>query len=123
MPPRVLVIEDEPLLQRLLRRMLAPHCNVRIACSVDEALDELRILEFDVVVADLELGERDRDGRWLLAEVEQRSPATRRLLISAHHHVLEEPREQLHAHATLAKPFSREQLMDALGSTPPTLLM
>jgi DNA-binding NtrC family response regulator len=110
----VLVVEDDQLIQRLLERMLSGIATVCTAGDATEALAQLAAFRFDVVIADLELGDPKRDGQWLLEQVHAQQPAARRLLISGH-------REPLHAAdrdtriVTLHKPFRSEELVAAVA--------
>jgi DNA-binding NtrC family response regulator len=112
----VLIVDDEPLVRQVVRRMLGPSCNVSIATNAEDAMEQIGMIEFDAVIADIELGGQiDRDGNWLLGQVAEKSPKTRRLLISGHHRTLEESGADGRVHAALPKPFSREDLFAALA--------
>jgi two-component system response regulator GlrR len=77
----VLLVDDEPAILRALARELAEVAEVTSAASVNDALRLVADKRFDIVVADLRLP--DRWGDELLAHVAARSPATRRLLLTA----------------------------------------
>lgn len=79
--PRVLLVEDDPLLARSLDRTLSEHMDVRAASSAEQALVALREEDFDLILTDLQLG--GRDGLWLLGEARRIRPAARRVLMSA----------------------------------------
>lgn len=114
MAVRVLVVEDDQLILQLLRRMLGTECTVSTATSIQEALEQLELMEFDAVVADLELGDLERDGQWLLDRVREKQPAAKRLLMSGHH----EPLRRLAAEdsvVALPKPFTTQDLISAVA--------
>jgi signal transduction histidine kinase/FixJ family two-component response regulator len=69
---RLLLIDDEPLVLRSLRRMLAEH-HVDVAQSGSEALSRLKLdRNYDLIFCDLMMPEMD--GTILYAELERRMP-------------------------------------------------
>jgi CheY-like chemotaxis protein len=80
--PRVLLVDDEPLVRSALRRSLARVAEVATAGSLPEALSQLAAQPFDAVVSDFQMGPTG-DGLQLLEEVRRRFPAVRRVLHSA----------------------------------------
>jgi DNA-binding NtrC family response regulator len=114
MAVRILVVEDDPLIQRLLGQMLSEDWTVRTASSVEEAIEQLDLFEFDAVVADLELGDRGRNGLWLLERVRERQPTAKRLLMSGHHEPLREASQSGNVIA-LPKPFTGADLLAAVA--------
>jgi putative two-component system response regulator len=81
--PRILVVDDEPNICRLLDRYLDRlGYVVRTAPSVPEALEMLGRERFDLVLTDLRLP--GPSGLELLVEVRSRAPGTRTMLMSAH---------------------------------------
>jgi PAS domain S-box-containing protein len=63
---RVLVVDDEPLVGKVVARVLSEHHVVAVA-SVDEALEELARPEFDCILCDVMMP--GRDGRHLHEEL------------------------------------------------------
>lgn len=107
---RVLVVDDEPNICRLLSRYLVRiGYEVETAGSVGEALGLLRRDWFDLVLTDLRLP--GASGLDLLVEVRARAPGTRMILMSAHADVyaastaIERGVDQL-----IVKPFELEDL-------------
>jgi putative two-component system response regulator len=107
---RVLVVDDEPNICRLLSRYLARvGYEIETASSVGEALGLLRRDWFDLVLTDLRLP--GASGLDLLVEVRARAPGTRMILMSAHADVyaastaIERGVDQL-----IVKPFELEDL-------------
>jgi signal transduction histidine kinase len=70
---RILVIDDEPMINAILRRMLGRDHQVESATSVREALARLESETFDVILCDLMMP--DMTGMDLHAALEQRDPA------------------------------------------------
>jgi two-component system, NtrC family, response regulator GlrR len=80
---RILVVDDEPNICRLLERYLGRLGHVvQTASSVPEAVERLTIERFDLVLTDLRLP--GPSGLDLLVEVKSRAPGTRMILMSAH---------------------------------------
>jgi putative two-component system response regulator len=80
---RILVVDDEPNICRLLSRFLARlGYEIETAGSVGEALGLIRRDWFDLVLTDLRLP--GASGLDLLVEVRARAPGTRMILMSAH---------------------------------------
>lgn len=108
--PRVLVVDDEPSLREVQRRLLTLEgMEVLVAASGREALDIIAREKLDLVVSDLRMP-GDTDGLELLALLEKNHPelAARSLLVtgevstSATSHLL--PAERL-----INKPFTRAE--------------
>jgi putative two-component system response regulator len=80
---RILVVDDEPNICRLLERYLGRlgH-DVITAGSAPEAVEQLTLHHFDLVLTDLRLP--GPSGLDLLVEVRSRAPGTRMILMSAH---------------------------------------
>lgn len=78
--PRVLFVDDEPMVLRSLAATLRKHFDVTTACGAPMALEVLRASAFPVVVSDYRMP--GMDGAALLACVRDRFPATVRILLS-----------------------------------------
>ncbi|MBK7857292.1 MAG: response regulator [Archangiaceae bacterium] len=79
--PRVLVVDDQPLVLAAMRRILQSVVEVTTASSADEALELMAAHPFDGVLSDY--GMPGHDGLWLMAELARRWPRVRRVLQSA----------------------------------------
>lgn len=107
---RILVVEDEQALRRLLRRFLGEQgYSVTTAPDAPEALELLDRERFDLVVTDLRLP--SASGLELLAEVRARLPGTRTVLMSG---MADVPSlvaaVERGVDAVLLKPFELEEL-------------
>jgi len=114
---RVLVIDDEEMVLDLLRTYLeGAGYQVETAARAAEAIHLFRVQPADAVITDILMP--DLDGLELIRALRRECPKVRILAISggglqgpdvylptAHH---------LGALSTLAKPFTREQLLDAV---------
>jgi response regulator RpfG family c-di-GMP phosphodiesterase len=114
---RILVIDDEPNICRLLQRYLGRlGYEVQTAGNAPDALDLLAKGRFDLVLTDLRLP--GPSGLDLLVEVRSRSPGTRTILMSAHADVyaaaaaIERGVDQL-----IVKPFELEDLRARIGDS------
>ena len=76
---RVLVIDDEPALAAMIRRVLSKECDVDLAVDAREGLESLGAATYDVVLCDLMMP--DMTGMDLYAEVARRHPGVERRFI------------------------------------------
>ena len=104
--PTVLIVEDEPSLRVLIRRVLeAADYGVREACNGAEALDQCQLHRIDVIITDVRMPHYD--GVSLVRHLAARSSARLFLVMSAH----AAPAELPAAAVFLPKPFTREELL------------
>ena len=108
----VLLVDDDPGIRAMLRRALERRSGGFVVREASSAMGARRILEaeiVDVICSDLKMP--GQDGHELLAEVGERWPGTRRLMLSAFataDMVAESPYE------VLRKPVSVRAVVDAL---------
>jgi PAS domain S-box-containing protein len=76
---RVLVIDDEPALAGMIRRVLSKECDVDLAVDAREGLERLGAGAYDVILCDLMMP--DMTGMDLFAEVSRRHPGVERRFI------------------------------------------
>ena len=113
---KVLVVDDEDYIRRLIRFVLEDEgYEVRLASSTEEALNLIRSFEPDIVTVDLMMP--GRSGLDLLSEMKN-DPAIcdiPSLVVTAVGIRADlEQANELGATATLVKPFSHRQLVDAI---------
>lgn len=113
---KVLVVDDEDYIRRLIRFVLESEgYEVRLASSTEEALNLIQSFQPDIVTVDLMMP--GRSGLDLLAEMKS-DPATSdipSLVVTAVGIRADlEQANELGATATLNKPFSHRQLVDAI---------
>lgn len=118
---RVLLVDDDELVLRMLVRGLSGHCLPVIARSFAEAVHVLDRFPVDVVIADQHF-ENDPHGTGLrvLEYVRARTPNVKRILMSGS--VPDEARDDSLSQAILEKPFDVKLLLSLLHSvrsTPP----
>jgi two-component system cell cycle sensor histidine kinase/response regulator CckA len=110
----VLVVEDEPIVRRLLAEMLSgAGCEVRTAATPKEALEQAATCEIDVLVTDVVMPEMN--GRELAQAIVAQCPHVLVLYMSGYsadavlHRGVIESEDPF-----LQKPFTAEQLQHAL---------
>jgi len=133
--PRILFVDDEPNVLNGLRLMLR---NRRIEWDMDfassgaEALEMMAKQPFEVIVSDMRMPEMP--GEVLLAEVQQKYPATARIVLSGQadresilksvgpiHQYLQKPCDEQTLHATISRTcelrslFCNEDLQAMIG--------
>jgi two-component system NtrC family response regulator len=83
-PIRILIVDDEPHLRSGLAKGLCKAADtIDTAGDVNEAIDKLDLVHYQVVIADVRLP-GDRDGLDLVSLIRARSPETTTLVITAH---------------------------------------
>ena len=114
--PRVLVVDDEPVIRMIARMMLERGgFAVEDAADAEEAVRRVQsAAPFGVILLDYTLP--GRTGAELLPELRRLSPHSRVVLTSGR------AEDEIPAHGAdgyLAKPFTREQLLAAVGAATP----
>ena len=112
---RILVVDDEPAIARMVRMMLAPHGHTIVtASSGEEALDEIRAADppFDLILSDLGLGAGING--WELLERVRREGRDTRFVLSTGWGAQIDPAEAASrgADGVLSKPY---RLADVLS--------
>jgi DNA-binding NarL/FixJ family response regulator len=80
---RCLIVEDDPLVARALRRVLARHVDVvGVAADASSALAHLDEGTVDIVITDYDLGEGARNGVDLAQDIRDRWPALPIVMVS-----------------------------------------
>ena len=111
---RVLVVEDDALFRRFLRRILEREgLEVVEAPSLGEAIDRLGEAAYDLVVTDYALGPSET-GAGFLEHLGRTRPGCPAILISGHSaEMLEEVARRHGVFAFLRKPFEPGSFLDA----------
>jgi CheY-like chemotaxis protein len=110
----VLVVDDDVQLRDALTRDLRTRgYEVSSAGTYSEAMERLRGEEFDVLLTDLRL--TDRDGMELITDLPAAAPATRPILMSAFATAKDSQRAtELGVVRVLCKPFGTDELVQAV---------
>ena len=109
---RVLVVDDEVMMLRTVRRMLKrvrPDWKLVTVTSGEFALEQLEHRPFDVIVTDLRMN--GMQGGTLLEHVRERYPDVVRVVHSGHVDTLMSKTKASLAHALVVKPADSETLL------------
>lgn len=119
MPYRVLVVDDESLILKAVKRTLRRAFLVEVAEGPEKALQLLEKHSFDIVLSDHDMPLHN--GIWLLRQIQTRFPAMRRVLMSGGSPPkLEEQVRSGLVQAFVAKPFENDVLsLTLLGAVRP----
>ena len=113
--PRILVVDDDPIVLRAIRRLLLgarPGWEIDVAESAEAALLLIENKSYDVAVTDLHMPVLD--GLELLARLKAEQPSIMRVIHSSHVESLSPDKAQELAHAVLAKPGRPDELVQVL---------
>ena len=115
MTKRVLIVDDEESVVFFLGENLAElgaEYEVETACSGEEALENMSVQHFDLVITDLRMP--GVDGLELVEQVRARYPQTRLILMTAFgSDQVEAEARRLQVYRYITKPFRVEDLVDA----------
>ena len=111
----MLIVDDDTHTRSALVRLLSEKAAVSAASGAYEALDLLGREDFDAVLTDYKMP--DRDGVWLLAQIRSLYPTVRRFLISG---LLPSNVEQLVdgglVHKAVDRSSPRDSILSLVGS-------
>ena len=110
---RVLVIDDDPLVQRSCERILAEHYDVRVTDKGSEGLSLLSAKSFDLALVDLKLP--DTDGMEILRQAPDHFPDVPLIIITGYSTIRGAVEAiKIGAFDYLAKPFTPDELEAAV---------
>jgi DNA-binding NtrC family response regulator len=112
--PRILIVDDEPLILKLLRDMVllsSDGARVEIAVSAREAFERLCNTEYDVVLSDIHM--EDMSGIDLVRETRTLSPCPTIVLMTGEESFLQDAFKS-GAYTCLRKPLPWDLLTDVL---------
>ena len=113
--PRVLLVDDDPVVLRALRRLLLgtrPLWEIDMAESGGAAFQLIESRSYDVVVTDLHMPVLD--GIALLERLKSKQPTVMRVIHSSHVESLSPDQTHELAHAVLGKPGRPDELVVVL---------
>jgi DNA-binding NtrC family response regulator len=110
----ILVIDDDPLIGSLVRRMLqTDDCNVRLAQDGRDAIEQIANQIPDLIITDIIMP--DMEGLEIIASLKKSHPQVRIIAVSGSGRSQAVDylayAEKLGAFATLTKPFRRDELL------------
>ena len=116
-PCRILVVDDDEPLQRVLRMALADEGYVvHIAGDGIVGLEELEANDFDLVLLDLQMPRMD--GREMYRQMRARGYTLPAIVLSAYGS--QTASHELRAEAAVVKPFDIDTLLDTVASLLPS---
>lgn len=108
---RILLVEDDRSLSRLLDTYLSHYFNVDAVSTTDEAIDHIDQLGYDVVLLDRDLDGKDV-GMELIKTIKTKDATTGIIVISAYDTIADKIRGlNLGADDYLDKPFDNDELL------------
>ena len=113
--PRLLLVDDDPVVLRALKRLLLasrPGWEIESAESAETALELVERGRYDVVVTDLHMPKSS--GLLLLERLKAEQPAVMRVIHSSHVESLSAEQTQELAHAVLRKPCRPDEPLSIL---------
>lgn len=116
--PRILVLEDNAESRLLLRHLLARAFEAEIVARADDALEHARRVPFDLMLLDINLGEK-RTGVDVLAELRRLPGYADVPALACTAYALPGDRERFLAagfQGYVSKPFVKAELLGALGA-------
>lgn len=111
--PRVLIVDDEPMIRELLAQILSVECSCVTSESAEAALEEFRAGRFDLVISDVNLG--GMSGVEMVPRIQSLSPETVVMMISGAHSVdtaIDAMRVGVFDY--VRKPFEQDQVIAAV---------
>lgn len=115
---RILVVDDEPTVAKLIKSWLTLSCEPHDVVTVDTAADALELLEsspFELVIVDLFMP--DMDGLETIMAIRRDHPTLKVVAMSAGGPEVLDPARLLGASWTLRKPFRPGDLVAAVDGT------
>ena len=115
--PRLLIVDDDPQVLRVARRLLRKTWRVETASNAADAALLLKERWFDAVLSDYDMP--GNNGLWLLKTAQQYQPHIRRVLFSGSGPTdLSAHLQSGLVHCFVAKPPGRDELADSLRWNP-----
>jgi CheY-like chemotaxis protein len=108
----LLVVDDEPSIRSLISRWAGGKYAIAEAGCAGEALDEMAAHPAAIALCDISMP--DRDGLWLAAQLRRQFAETAIVLVTGHGDEYRASSSDAGVVGYLVKPFTREQLLDAL---------
>ncbi|MEF8817930.1 MAG: response regulator [Salinibacter sp.] len=118
-PPRILSVEDNPDTRLLLKHTLQNEYDLTLVSGVEEAIDHMAAGSFDLLLLDINLGERD-GGTGLLHTIRSREVFDDVPAIAVTAFAMPGDREELLQKgfdAYVGKPFTQDQLVGTIEDT------
>lgn len=109
---RILIVDDEPVVRRLIGMYLRGEFIVEEAEDGEKALTKASGGDYDYVITDVNMPRMD--GLSLLGEIKRRSPRTVVIVMTALGELYSAAAMERGAHGVIEKPFVRDTIQTAL---------
>lgn len=112
---RIMVLDDEPIVCKRLKPALEKQgYEVDAFTQSSEALEQLKQVEYDIIITDLKM--KGVDGMQLLGEAKRRSPKTEVIVITGFA-TMETAKESFHRGVFdfIAKPFKLSEIQEVVN--------
>lgn len=112
---RIMVLDDEPIVCKRLKPALEKQgYEVDTFTQSSEALEQLKQVEYDIIITDLKM--KGVDGMQLLGEAKRRSPKTEVIVITGFA-TMETAKESFHKGVFdfIAKPFKLSEIQEVVN--------
>ena len=112
---RIMVLDDEPIVCKRLKPALEKQgYDVDTFTQSSEAMEQLKLVEYDVIITDLKM--KGVDGMELLGEAKRRSPRTEVIVITGFA-TMETAKESFHKGVFdfIAKPFKLAEIQEVVS--------
>ena len=114
--PRVLIVDDDPLIQESLARLIGQSYETAAARGGPQALEAVGRMRFDVILLDLNMP--GMSGAEVLAELSRRGVATPVIVVSGDNAIDSAVNALRHGAADfIRKPYKPEELLKRIGNT------
>ncbi|MCP4199011.1 MAG: response regulator [Proteobacteria bacterium] len=105
--PRVLLVDDEPMMWRMMNRIVGPKYVLETASEALQAVELLNKHKFHIVVTNYRLP--GHDGIWLLKMVKESNPDAQRILLTEHAaEAIDENIKSGLIHRSISKPINHD---------------
>jgi CheY-like chemotaxis protein len=117
-PGTILVVEDDHIDTLVVKALLEKHFNLHIVQSAEEALKLMEEVDFDIVLADINLGENNMDGVGLMKKIRENKKYkdTKVFAVTSYYEnrnfFIDQGFDEL-----LTKPVIREEILDILNAS------
>ena len=114
--PRVLCVDDNPDILRVLKRQLGQRFDLSIAQTANDALALMGRAPFDVIISDLRMP--DVHGLVFLKKARQLAPSSERIILTgqADPTTMSVARGAAGTEVLINKPWSKDELIEAVDS-------
>lgn len=115
---KILLLEDEYINSVIVKKYLHDYENLNVATNEEEFITLMNSEEFDIIFMDINLGFAEKSGLEILEELKVNNPNIKAKFIALTAFAMPGDKEKLLSqgfHDYIAKPVSRQKLLDAIN--------